>query len=94
MEFSTLLVIYLIAVNAVTMITYGIDKFNAVHKRWRIRVSTLLGLAMIGGSVGALAGMYLFRHKTRKAAFTIGVPVMLILQLIVLGWIMNCGWFG
>lgn len=94
MGFSTLLVIYLIAVNVVTMIAYGIDKFNAVHKRWRIRVSTLLGLAMIGGSVGALAGMYLFRHKTRKAAFTIGVPVMLILQLIVLGWFVKCGWFG
>ena len=74
--------IYLLGINITTFIIYGIDKWSAIHGRRRIRVSTLLGLAFIGGSIGALCAMYLFRHKTLKPAFTIGVPFMMVLQVV------------
>lgn len=73
---------YFIIINAITFITFGVDKRSAVKQRSRIRVATLLGLAFIGGSLGGLLGMYLFRHKTRKKAFTIGIPLMLIMQVV------------
>ena len=62
---------YLIIINVVTWITYGLDKWKAKAGKWRIPERTLLLLALIGGSVGALAGMMLFRHKTKKAKFFI-----------------------
>jgi len=69
---QTVLWSYLICINIITIAVYGIDKRSAVRGKWRIRVSTLLGLAAAGGSVGALLGMHLFHHKTRKKKFTIG----------------------
>lgn len=76
---------YLMAVNLLTLIVYGRDKVNAAEQRpSRVPIFVLLGLALIGGSVGALVGMYAFRHKTRKPYFRFGVPVMLIMQLVVL----------
>lgn len=75
---------YLICINLITIAVYGIDKRNAIHGKWRIRVSTLLGLAAVGGSVGALLAMHLFHHKTRKKKFTIGVPLMLLMQIAFL----------
>lgn len=71
------LYLYLICINMITIAVYGIDKRNAVHGKWRIRVSTLLTLA----AVGALLAMHLFHHKTRKKKFTIGVPLMLLVQI-------------
>ena len=68
---------YLLAVNAVTFILFAADKWKAVHKKWRIREFTLLGLAFAGGSAGGLLAMYVFRHKTQKTAFKIGMPLML-----------------
>lgn len=76
--------IYLICINMITIAVYGMDKRNAVHGKWRIRVSTLLGLAAVGGSSGALLAMRLFHHKTRKKKFTIGVPLMLLVQVALL----------
>ena len=61
-----------------------IDKKKAEKGRWRIKESTLLTLALLGGSIGEMLGMYVFRHKTKKPRFFIGVPVMLVLQIIVL----------
>ena len=75
------LVKILIAVNLLTFALYGIDKWKACHHRWRIPVSTLLLFAACGGSVGALLGMYLFRHKTRKNRFRFGIPVLLAAQI-------------
>ena len=75
------LYLYLICINMITIAVYGIDKRNAVHGKWRIRVSTLLTLAAVGGSAGALLAMHLFHHKTRKKKFTIGVPLMLLGQI-------------
>ena len=80
-----LLTIYLILVNAIAFLLMLIDKQKAKKKKWRIPEATLMGSAAIGGSIGALAGMYTFRHKTKHPKFTIGVPVILVLQLILAG---------
>lgn len=76
------MLIYLTFVNIIAFIVYGVDKWKARKNRWRIPEKKLLFLAIIGGSVGALAGMYIFHHKTQHKKFTIGVPVILILQII------------
>lgn len=68
---------YLLAVNAAAFILFAADKWKAVHKKWRIREFTLLGLAFAGGSAGGLLAMHVFRHKTQKTAFKIGMPMML-----------------
>lgn len=74
------MLIYLIVMNIIAFIIYGIDKWKAQKKRWRISEKMLLFLAIIGGSVGALAGMYTFHHKTLHKKFTIGVPLILVIQ--------------
>lgn len=74
---------YIIIINIVTFILYGVDKWKAVHGKWRIREATLLGAAFVGGSVGGLAGMYIFRHKTKKRYFVLGLPTMLLVQIAV-----------
>ncbi len=74
------LTVYILAVSLLTWILFGLDKWKAIHGKWRIRESTLLGLSLIGGAAGGLAGMYLFRHKIRKMHFQIGVPLMLLVQ--------------
>lgn len=74
------LTVYILAVSFLTWILFGLDKWKAIHGKWRIRESTLLGLSLIGGAAGGLAGMYLFRHKIRKMRFQIGVPLMLLVQ--------------
>ena len=88
-----ILLIYLAVVNILTIIVFGVDKMNAKSNRQRVRIVTLLGLAFIGGSVGALIGMYGFHHKTNKAYFTVGVPLILLMQVVVLFYVMNMGIF-
>lgn len=75
---------YFILINLITFILYGLDKRRARKNRWRISERTLLGLAVIGGSIGALIGMYGFHHKTKHLKFMIGVPVILIVQLAII----------
>lgn len=87
-----ILLIYLGIINFVTFAVYAIDKVNAAEHRSRIRIVTLLGLAFIGGSVGALLAMYLLRHKTKKDYFTVGIPLIMIMQVVVLFYAMNAGW--
>lgn len=72
---------YLIVINIVAFAIYGLDKKRAIHDEWRIPEATLLTLAAVGGSVGALFGMQTFRHKTRKPKFAYGVPAMLLVHL-------------
>lgn len=86
-----ILLTYLAVVNILTIIVFGVDKMNAKSNRQRVRIVTLLGLAFIGGSVGALIGMYGFHHKTKKAYFTVGVPLILLMQVVVLFYVMNMG---
>ena len=88
-----ILLIYLAVVNILTIIVFGVDKMNAKSNRQRVRIVTLLGLAFIGGSVGALIGMYGFHHKTKKAYFTVGVPLIFLMQVVVLFYVMNMGIF-
>lgn len=80
--------IYLLLINAAAFLLMLADKRRAKQKRWRIRESTLMACAALGGSLGALWGMYTFRHKTRHPKFTLGIPMILALQiLLVLLWI-------
>ena len=72
---------YLVIINVITWLIYGIDKMKAKKNKWRVPEKTLILLAVIGGSVGALLGMQVFRHKTKHKKFTIGVPLILILQV-------------
>ena len=80
------IILYLIAINVVTFLVYGLDKWKAKRDAWRISESTLLLLAAAGGSVGALLGMQIFRHKTKHAKFTVGVPVILLVQVALAIW--------
>jgi uncharacterized membrane protein YsdA (DUF1294 family) len=78
----TIFIAYLIAVNIVTFAVYGVDKHRAITKSWRIPEATLITLAAVGGSIGALLGMRIFRHKTKHPKFYIGVPVIFIIQIV------------
>lgn len=88
---GTILIYYLVAINVVTFFVYGIDKWKAKQSRWRIPEAALLMLAAIGGSVGALLGMYVWHHKTLHKKFKYGVPLILIAQVAVVVWIMING---
>ena len=79
--------LYLIIVNAAAFLLMLADKLKAKRGAWRIPEATLMGIAAIGGSVGALAGMYLFRHKTKHIKFTLGIPVILIGQIALVIWL-------
>ncbi len=87
-----LLLIYLVIINFVTFAAFAVDKVNAMNDRSRIRIVTLLGLAFIGGSVGGLLAMYLLHHKTKKDYFTVGIPIIMIMQVLVAFYILNAGW--
>ena len=75
------IICYLLAVNIVTFLLYGIDKYKAKKGKWRISEATLLTMAAIGGSIGAWAGMRLWHHKTMHKKFKYGIPVIIILQV-------------
>ena len=77
-----LLLYYLLIINAAGFLLMLVDKWKAKKNRWRIRESTLLIVAALGGSVGSLSGMYLFRHKTQHLKFTLGIPLILAAQCI------------
>ena len=79
---QTMILLYLLIVNAVAFLLMLVDKQKARKKLWRIPEATLLLSAAIGGSIGALAGMYTFRHKTKHVKFTLGVPAILIAQIV------------
>ena len=79
---------YLLIVNAAAFLLMLVDKIKAKKNRWRIKESTLMLWAAIGGSIGALAGMYTFRHKTLHRKFTIGIPAILALQIAAVVYIL------
>ena len=79
---------YLRIVNAAAFLLMLVDKIKAKKNRWRIKESTLMLWAAIGGSIGALAGMYTFRHKTLHRKFTIGIPAILALQIAAVVYIL------
>ena len=76
----------LLALNVGVWLMYGIDKWKAKSGRWRIPEKVLLLAAFAGGSVGALAGMMMFRHKTKKAKFVISVPIFFVIHCVIAGY--------
>lgn len=76
--------IYLIIVNAIAFLLMLADKRKAKKKQWRIPEKVLFGSAIIGGSIGAILGMYTFRHKTKHTSFVVGMPIILVLQVIAM----------
>lgn len=78
------LLIYLIFINIITFFIYGADKYKAQKKKWRIPEKRLFLLALIGGSIGAEAGMLCFRHKTKHPRFMIGIPAIFLFQICIL----------
>ena len=83
MTIKLLLACYLVAINVVTFVMYGIDKWKAKHNKWRIPEATLLGLAVVGGSVGAWLGMKVWHHKTMHKKFKYGIPLILMAQIVI-----------
>ena len=81
--------VYLLGVNVLAFLMYGLDKMKAKKDKWRIPEKTLIMVAVIGGSIGAFLGMQTFRHKTKHFKFTIGVPVIFVLQIVAVWYI----WF-
>ena len=82
-------VIYLIIINLIAFALYGTDKSKAKRGKWRISEKTLIGIALIGGSVGAFLGMHAFRHKTRRWYFRYGLPAIFLAQVVLLAFIRN-----
>ena len=82
-----LLLVYLLIINAAAFALMLADKWKAKKNRWRIPEATLMGVAALGGSIGALAGMYLVRHKTQHPKFTLGIPAILAVQVTLATWI-------
>ena len=77
---------YLIIINIVTFLVYGIDKWKARKAMWRVREASLLMLAVLGGSIGAWLGMKVWHHKTQHKKFRYGIPAIIIIQLVIIGF--------
>lgn len=87
MTLHSCLVCYLLAINAVTFIVYGIDKYKAKKAKWRISEATLLLLAVLGGSVGVWVGMKVWHHKTMHKKFKYGIPAILLIQIVLMAYL-------
>ena len=77
-------IIYLVVINLIGLLIMYVDKRKAKYGKWRIPERTLLLVALLGGSIGTIAGMYLFRHKTQKLKFLLGFPTILISEIIII----------
>ena len=78
---------YLLGINAVAFIVYGIDKYKAKKAKWRIPEATLLLLAVLGGSIGAWMGMKVWHHKTMHKKFKYGIPAILLIQIALMTYL-------
>ena len=79
--------IYLVTINVLTFFLYGIDKWKAKCSKWRISEATLIWMAVFGGSIGALLGIKAWHHKTQHKKFKYGIPLILLAQIVLVGWI-------
>lgn len=84
--FEKYILIYLIIINLITFIVFALDKIYAIKKKWRYKEISLLGMCFVGGAIGGFLAMYLFRHKTKKKLFVIGVPLIIIIHLFIILW--------
>lgn len=89
MDVITFISVYLISVNLIGFLLMGIDKHKAKKRGFRIPEATLFVVAFIGGSIGSIIGMYLFRHKTKHRSFVYGMPAILLLQIALVAAIFN-----
>ena len=89
MDVITLLLEYLIATNLIGFALMGIDKYKAKKRAFRIPEATLFIVAIIGGSIGSIIGMYAFRHKTRHWYFVYGMPAILNLQILLIALLLH-----
>ena len=80
------ILIYAAVMSLIAFAAFGIDKFKAKTNRWRISEKTLFSLALLGGGVGAYLGMKVFHHKTMHKQFVIGIPMIMVIQAVLLGW--------
>lgn len=88
---STFVIYYLLGINISAFLIYGLDKFKAQRQLWRIPEITLLLVALLGGSLGAWLGMKVWRHKSKHLLFAIGLPLILALQLVWIGYLYVLG---
>lgn len=82
------IMLYLLVINIIAFFAMGLDKRKAQKGAWRIPESTLMSLVLLGGGFGGIAGMYTFRHKTKKPKFFIGFPVILILEIVAVVYLL------
>ena len=82
-----ILLSYIMVMSLIAFAAFGLDKYKAKANRWRIRERTLFLLAILGGGIGAFLGMRVFRHKTMHRQFVIGIPAIMIVQLILFGYL-------
>lgn len=75
------LIYYLIAINLLAILVYGLDKRRAIKNKWRVKELYLFLIAFLGGAIGSLMAMYVFHHKTKKISFVLGVPILILLNL-------------
>lgn len=78
--------IFIAFTNLLAFVGMGVDKYNAKHRHFRIEEHTLLCLAVLGGAIGILLGMLIFRHKTKKKRFTVMVPLFLLIEALLCAW--------
>lgn len=78
--------IFILVMTVITFVVFGIDKWKARNDKWRTPESTLFLLAIFGGSIGALLGMQVWRHKTQHWSFRLGIPLILLLQVAITLW--------
>ncbi len=86
MNYKVILIIigYILIINLIGFLAMYIDKRRAKRNEWRIKEGTLLSIGLLGGGIGAMIGMYKFRHKTKKLKFTIGFPTIIITQIVLI----------
>ena len=76
------IILYFVIVNILTFSLFASDKYRAVRRGWRIRESVLFGMSLVGGALGGLISMFVFRHKTKKALFEYGMPIAVVLHIV------------
>ena len=80
-------IVYLICINVIAFVLFGVDKGRARRGEWRVSEKALMLFALAGGSIGALVGMRVFHHKTKKPLFAIGIPAVFIVQVALAAWL-------
>ena len=86
MSIQMIFIIYIVTVSIISFAMFGIDKYRSMNHAWRISEAALIFSAIIGGSIGSLLGMRVFHHKTKHIKFVVGIPLILIIQIIFLIW--------